>query len=206
MRKHSKYEGKELNGFYIKGCFPKITFNGSRYTCFLTKCCNCGVEREISQSAVLRKKAKCDCISERHKRGGFDEKSRLYNIYMGIIKRTTKPYCKDYPNYGARGIKMCDEWLNDYGSFYTWAMNNGYDDHLSIDRMDNNGNYEPSNCRWVTAKEQANNTRKNRVIEYDGVKMTLKQWSEKVGIDRTTIATRLNRGWDVERALYTQTR
>ena len=74
----------------------------------------------------------------------------------------------DYKNYGARGIKICDEWKNDFKAFYDWAMSNGYADNLTIDRIDVNGNYEPSNCRWVTKEIQNKNTRRNINITYNG--------------------------------------
>lgn len=98
-------------------------------------------------------------------------KQRCYN------KNDKKYYC-----YGARGIKICDEWLKDPRNFYDWALSNGYKEDLSIDRIDVNGNYEPSNCRWADSIIQANNRTTNRYIEMDGEKLTLAQWCRKLNI------------------------
>lgn len=125
---------------------------------------------------------------------------RLYRIWSHMKSRCLRKSSPDYTEYGMRGIKVCDSWL-DYDNFALWARNNGYSDNLTIDRKDNNGNYEPSNCRWATPKEQANNTRRNRVIEYEGIVMTLQQWSEKMNIKRETIAYRINNGWPIGQAL-----
>lgn len=85
---------------------------------------------------------------------------RIYRIYQNIRARCLNSKGRDFASYGGRGIKICDEWLNDFMSFYNWAIENGYQDNLSIDRIDNNGNYEPSNCRWTTQSVQSRNTRK----------------------------------------------
>ena len=108
---------------------------------------------------------------------------------------------KSYKYYGARGITICDEWKNDFMSFYNWAMNNGYQDNLTIDRINVNGNYEPSNCRWCTVLEQSNNRRSNHVVIYKGVEMTVKQLSEVCNMKYHTLLGRLLKGWDVERAV-----
>lgn len=103
---------------------------------------------------------------------------------------------KDYKNYGARGITIHQEWLNSSISFYSWALNNGYLNNLTIDRINNNGNYSPNNCRWVTTKEQANNTRFNKLITIDGVTKTASQWADENGLDYHTIHERIKMGWD----------
>ena len=111
------------------------------------------------------------------------------------------PSTNGYQNYGGRGIKMCSEWINNPQSFYDWAINNGYQEGLSIDRIDVNGNYEPSNCRWVTKEVQDNNRRNNRKITYNGETKTLSQWCKKYNINIVTLSDRLKAGLSIEEAL-----
>lgn len=101
---------------------------------------------------------------------------------------------------------MCDEWKDNYLSFKEWALNNGYAENLTIDRIDVNGNYEPSNCRWATIKEQANNRRSNTLLKFHGETKTISQWADTIGIPQKTIKGRLSHGWDVERTLTTPIR
>lgn len=129
--------------------------------------------------------------------------TRLCSIWRAMKGRCYNTNSQAYPNYGGRGITVCDEWKNDLEAFYAWAIANGYDEHLSIDRIDVNGNYEPSNCRWADKNTQANNTRNNRVLECDGKQQTIAQWSKETGIKAHTIRRRLELGWTIEKALKT---
>lgn len=115
-------------------------------------------------------------------------------------ERCERPKHSHYKDYGGRGIRVCEEW-SEYIVFAEWARANGYTDNLTIDRIDNNGNYEPSNCRWVTEKEQHNNKRSNRIIEYQGKRYTLTQLADFAEINKTTLKERLNNGWSVEDAV-----
>ena len=106
-----------------------------------------------------------------------------------------------YRNYGGRGITVCNEWKDSFLSFKKWAINNGYDESLSIDRIDNNGNYEPKNCRWVTRKQQARNRNICRFITYGNETKCLSEWAEEAGIAPSLLSDRLRGGWSMEDAL-----
>ena len=121
--------------------------------------------------------------------------SRLYSIWRGIKKRCLLPKAQGYKNYGGRGIEVCEEWKNNYMAFREWALNNGYKNGLTIDRINNNGNYEPSNCRFADYKHQANNRRSNRVLSVNGETKTIQEWADIMGVERSLIANRKKMGW-----------
>lgn len=128
--------------------------------------------------------------------------SRLYHIWNGMKQRCSNPKSVSYQYYGAKGISVCDAWEN-FVEFYEWAIASGYADNLTIDRLNSNGNYEPSNCRWTTNKEQQNNTSYCRLITYGGKTLNITQWAELLNIPRNVLYNRLRRGWDIERLLTT---
>ncbi|MBS4804226.1 MAG: hypothetical protein KIC47_08800 [Clostridium sp.] len=120
--------------------------------------------------------------------------TKLYAIWVTMRQRCYNTNNKDFYNYGAKGIKVYDEWVKDFSEFYRWAMENGYAESLSIDRIDPYGNYEPSNCRWATIQEQANNKKNTIYVEVDGSTYTLTELSNLYGIRRETIEMRYLRG------------
>lgn len=122
-------------------------------------------------------------------------KSRLHSIWRKMKDRCNNPRASNFYNYGGRGIKICDEWYNDFMVFHSWANNNGYEDDLSIERNDVNGNYEPSNCKWINKSAQSRNKRSTIYAEINGVKKPLIEWAEQFGIPYKTIHSRWYRGW-----------
>ena len=132
----------------------------------------------------------------------YENKGKIRNVYYNMLKRCYKKENRAYKHYGARGIKVCDEWLNDCSNFYKWAKENGYNENLQLDRIDVNGDYEPSNCRWITALENSYNKRCTRKIIYKGETKNLLEWEEETGINRKILADRIFKyKWSIERAL-----
>lgn len=127
--------------------------------------------------------------------------TKLYAIWVTMRQRCYNTNNKDFYNYGEKGIKVCDEWTKDFSEFYRWAMENGYAESLSIDRIDPYGNYEPSNCRWATIQEQANNKKNTIYVEVDGSTYTLTELSNLYGIRRETLEMRYIRGDRGERLI-----
>lgn len=129
--------------------------------------------------------------------------TRIYGIWKAMKQRCFDSNCRNFSKYGGKGITVCHEWKESFQTFYEWAISNGYSDCLTIDRIDVNGNYEPSNCRWATQKKQQNNRSNNRILEFNGVCHTLAEWAEITGISKGTIWARLKCGWTTEKALTT---
>ena len=125
-------------------------------------------------------------------------KTRLYRAWTNMRDRCNRKNDKEYKHYGGKGIKVCDEWQNNFEAFMKWALSNGYDDTLTIDRIDTSGNYEPQNCRWITRKEQNNNMTSNVRLTHNGATHNLSEWSEITGIKYPTLQGRVKRGWKTE--------
>jgi len=162
--------------------------------------CDCGNKVIVVGKSIRNGHTKsCGCLSvDRTRSMGKsnlkhgDSKSRLYNVWRGILKRCNNPNNHAYENYGGRGIKICEQWEHSYEKFMKWSFENGYEEGLSIDRIDNDGNYEPSNCRWVTASEQSRNKRDNVLITYKGKTYCMTDWAKIIGINVDTLWRRIN--------------
>ena len=171
------------------------------------KCvCECGNQIIVTGIHLKSGHSKsCGCMrieraAARNKTHGMRH-TRLYRIWLNMKNRCNNNRTKCYSYYGGRGIKVCDEWASDFRAFHDWAMANGYTDDLSIDRIDANGNYEPSNCRWATTREQANNKRSTLALTVNGETRTLKEWSEITGINYDTMVSRVKAGKSPEDVL-----
>lgn len=168
------------------------------------KClCDCGNLKEVASSRLVNGNTiSCGCqqfVNFKKSRITHNlSNTKLYKVWHHMKERCYLKTDKRYKNYGGRGIKICDEWKNDFINFYNWAINNGYQENLTIDRINVNGNYTPLNCRWVTWKEQANNTTRNHYIEYNGEKHTISEWADLLNISSKTLQIRLKRGWSIE--------
>lgn len=168
--------------------------------------CSCGstVNRD-STTLRLGRTTSCGCSSRSrtHGRTHGQTGTPLYRRWQAMIQRTSNSSHPFYEYYGGRGIKVCDRWRESFEAFAA-DMGPSFSPDLELDRIDTNGDYEPSNCRWATRTQQARNARSNRRLTFRGHTMTVSEWAETLGLNASTIRARLNKhGWPVERALTT---
>ena len=177
--------------------------------------CDCGNEcLAISSSLRRGMKKSCGCLQKnpehlKHEiKHGMARKGKVipeWNIWSTMKQRCFNPNNGSYANYGARGIKVCDRWLNSFENFYT-DMGPRPSSHHTVERKDNNGNYEPDNCVWDTRTIQANNTRKNHLITFNGKTQTLAQWARELELPISNIAARVQMKWSPEKIFSTPIR
>ena len=166
--------------------------------------CSCGNPKIVSTGHLTSGDTKsCGCLhGEYHGMKGTPE----YKVWQGMKRRCYNKHEKSFFRYGGRGITVCDEWVNSFTTFFK-DMGSRPDSNLSIDRIDNTGNYSANNCKWSTRKEQANNRRSNKTYTYKGVISNQVEWSEAIGIDNRILHARINRyGWSIDRAFNTPVR
>lgn len=166
--------------------------------------CDCGKIKKVRVASIKSGQTKsCGCLvvekaKEIQSRCFYKHgltKTRIHKIWTQIKQRCFNKKAPFYKNYGGRGICMYAEWKNNFLLFYDWALKNGYQDNLTIDRIDVNGNYEPSNCRWITMLEQTKNTRKSVFIIYKGERKIASDWAKTIGVDRNILYRRKRMGW-----------
>ena len=184
---------------------PRYSKGGSKqrqWNCL----CDCGKEIITTTQNLRRGDTKsCGClkietnINNATTHGG--SKSKLYSVWKAMRKRCNNTHNSDYKYYGGKGIKVCDEWNNDFESFRNWSLCNGYNPELTIDRIDLNKDYCPENCRWVDFKTQCNNRSTNAHYTYNGKTHTLAEWSEISGIKYSTLYHRIKQGKTINEAL-----
>lgn len=197
----------EKHGFlvpiYFLGYTEKNKY-GQRHAIWRCKC-ECGNYINRTSDVILRNKSSCGCkqkenlkkmseINTTHKLS----KTRLYKTYNSMVSRCYREKDIHYKSYGNRGIKVCDEWLNNRNLFFEWALNNGYNEELTIERKDNDLGYSPENCTFITKEMQYKNKRQNIMIEHNGKKLCASDWAKITGMNAQTIRYRYKKGYSAE--------
>lgn len=178
--------------------------NGQNSNIEYYKCkCDCGNEVLVQKACLKNNHVQsCGCLNLENHTKHNGRHTRLYKIWVGMKNRCNNPNTDCWDNYGGRGIKVCNEWVNNFSEFRDWALDNEYDETLTIDRINVNGNYEPNNCRWVTKAKQTNNKRNNYFIEYNNEKRTISEWAKLRGIKKDTLRNRVVKlHWNIPKAL-----
>lgn len=202
---------KDLTGLRY-GRLTVLRFSEMRGRKSLWECqCECGRVKIIrSDNLQSGDSTSCGCYKQDLLTKHGDYSSRLYGIWHSMRHRCLCPTSVQYKDYGGRGISICDEWA-DFSVFREWALTHGYDESASkgqctLDRIDNNGNYCPENCRWVSILVQDNNKRNNVILSFDGKEQTIADWARELSINYVTLYSRIHKqGWSIARALTTPT-
>jgi len=167
--------------------------------------CDCGRQSKVQSFDLINGKTKsCGCLQGKRShglsRGDNGKHMPLYKVWVQMRQRCLNANNVNFKNYGGRGIKIYKEWES-YKNFYDWAITSGYEKGLTIERINNDGNYDPANCTWIPQSKQPDNLRSNRYITFNGANWTLRKWGRITGINARTIGCRIDRGWSTERAL-----
>lgn len=170
----------------------------------LWKCqCDCGkISIVLGYSLIRGNTQSCGCLHIDNVTKHHESQMRLYGIWQQLRARCSNPKHASYHSYGGRGISVCEEWNHSYENFRDWAMLNGYEKDLSIDRIDNDKGYSPDNCRWANRITQQNNMSNNHMVIYNGAMQTLAQLCRKHNKNYALVQSRLRRGWSIEDSLY----
>lgn len=187
----------------------KFAYTKNKKSYWLCKC-DCGNEKVIRQDSFKNnrehKTLSCGCFNKKQKSEAKTHgmsNTKLYHVWAGMKDRCFNKNNSHFKDYGGRGIKVCDEWTQNFENFYNWSKDNGYEEGLSIDRIDNNKGYSPENCRWANQEVQCSNVRRNRRYTYNNKTLTITEWAKETGINRATLNARLNKGMSIEDAICT---
>ena len=177
---YEEYLNKKYNEWTIISFSHKDKYNHPFFNCI----CSCGNKNIIDLFSLKYNRSKCckQCGYKKIKGKHNLSHSRIYRIFNHIKQRCNNKQDSAYKDYGGRGIKMCKEWEDNFINFYNWSIANGYKENLSIDRINNNGNYEPENCRWAINAEQQNNKRNNHIITYNNKKYTISNFCKNFNV------------------------
>lgn len=156
-------------------------------------------EIKSGNNTVCRELNRYGLVKQKRETKRKIKNKRLYRIWQGMKTRCYNENDSSYKWYGEQGVKICKEWLDDFENFYKWSITNGYNDKLTIDRINFNGNYEPNNCRWVDYNIQNNNKSNNILLQYKNKEYSIKEAAEETGLNESTIRSRLNSGWSDEK-------
>lgn len=195
-------KGVEFGTWEVLGPPFRLTV-GSRFRWFAVCKCGCSRVVVVNVESLFRGISSCckSCqVSEASITHGATG-TRLYKIWGQMKQRCTNPNFEHWTDYGGRGIGVCQEWFDSFETFRDWSLSNGYADNLTIDRKDNDGNYEPGNCEWKTKTGQQRNKRTNVMLTLGDRTMCIAEWEEELGFKSGTLGARLARGWSIEDTL-----
>ncbi len=200
MGKSIDLTGQKFGEWTVLKRSEKATSGNYKWLCR----CSCGTEKDVDGNSLRSgKSTKCRQCAVPHNRTKYTGDS-IQTTFSGMKARCYDGNHKSYDNYGGRGIKIYTEWLNDPTSFYNWAYENGYDAGMTIERIDSDEGYNPSNCKFIPLKEQSSNRRSNNYIDIGGQVKTLSEWCRIYKINRNTVKSRIRRGMTPEEALKTK--
>ena len=185
MAEFKDLTGKRFGRLYVESMARKVK-SGNRERYYWNCKCDCGNVKQVRTDCLtLGYVQSCGCLKKEQDKINLTKLHRhklsntnLWHVYYGILHRCYNKEDTHYNNYGARGITMCDEWKNSFDNFAKWAFTNGYKEGLQIDRVENNGNYEPTNCRWVDIKTNCRNRGSNVLVEHEGKMITIVELAE----------------------------
>lgn len=199
--------GRQFGRWTVISVAPSRDSSGGLvYTCR----CSCGVSRAVRGCKLTAGCSKsCGCLRKAMASERFTShrmsRHQVYKAWAEMVARCHNASSSNFPNYGARGISVCPEWRNSFENFYE-CMGPRPEEGYSVEREDNDGNYEPGNCRWATKREQANNRRSNRLITAGGITKSIAEWARDLGIKPQTISARLRSGWSDEESILRLTK